>query len=191
MSPPRLYELREGRLTRCLQSLAAVDERIVEPALESNNDYEVIYLIARKGLGRRRAFPSCFRLLEHTGGYSPQQATPVPGTLLPDLLSYDPWGLASLLMAGHRDVFDSFLGILKNGKIIKDKVGPHSDLIAEFAYLDPPRSCVTKVSKKTTARQKSNSNDKETKNGKPKFTSNKHRGDTVGSALAHVLASHI
>jgi hypothetical protein len=48
MSPPRLYELREGRFTHCLQWLAAVGERIVEPALGSNNDYDVMYLIARK-----------------------------------------------------------------------------------------------------------------------------------------------
>ena len=79
--------------------------------------------------------------LEHTGGYSPQDAKRVAGTLLPDLLSYDPSGPASFPVNGRtltEDVFDSFLAVLTNGKITEDKVSPHSDLIAEFPYVGPP-----------------------------------------------------
>jgi hypothetical protein len=46
------------------------------------------------------------------------------------------------------------------------------------------------VPKKGTARQKIKPV-KETKHEKPEFTSNKDHGDTVVSALAHVLASDI
>ena len=79
--------------------------------------------------------------LEHAGGYSPQEAKRVASTLLPDLLSYDPSGTASFPVNGRTltdDAFDSFLAILTNGKITEDKVGPHSDLIAEFPYVGPP-----------------------------------------------------
>jgi len=31
------------------------------------------------------------------------------------------------------------LAILTNGKVTKDGVGPHSDLLAEFPYVGPPR----------------------------------------------------
>jgi hypothetical protein len=79
--------------------------------------------------------------LEHAGGYSPQEAKRVASTLLPDLLSYDPSGTVSFPVNGRTltdDAFDSFLAILTNGKITEDKVGPHSDLIAEFPYVGPP-----------------------------------------------------
>src|SRR5262249_30807598 len=72
--------------------------------------------------------------LEHTGGYSPQEARRVARTLLPDVLSYDPSGTASFPVNGRtlsEDVFDSFLAILTNGKITQDKVGPHRDLLDE------------------------------------------------------------
>jgi hypothetical protein len=79
--------------------------------------------------------------LEHTGGYSQQEASRVASTLLPDLLSYDPSGKTSYPVNGRtltEDVFDFFLALLTNGKITEDKVGPHSDLIAEFPYVGPP-----------------------------------------------------
>jgi hypothetical protein len=79
--------------------------------------------------------------LEHMGGYSPQEARRVAGTLLPDILPYDPLRPASFPVNGRtliEDAFDSFLAVLTNGKITEDKVGPHNDLIAEFPYLGPP-----------------------------------------------------
>jgi hypothetical protein len=81
--------------------------------------------------------------LEHAGGYTPEEARRVAGTLLPDLLLYDPTRLASFPSNGRRltdDVVDVFLPILTNGKVTGDKVGPHSDLLAEFPYLGPPHN---------------------------------------------------
>ena len=88
-----------------------------------------------------RFLPVFAHSLQHTGGYSPQEAKRIASTLLPDLLSYDPSGKASFPVNGRtltEDVFDSFLAVITNGKITEDKVGPHGDLIAEFPYVGPP-----------------------------------------------------
>lgn len=79
--------------------------------------------------------------LEHTGGYSPEEAKRVAATLLPDVLRYDPRRPASFGTNGRAltdDVADAFLAILTNGKVTKDKVGAHTDLLDEFPYLGPP-----------------------------------------------------
>jgi len=79
--------------------------------------------------------------LEHTGGYTPVEAKRVAGTLLPDVLSYDPTRPASFPHNGRTltdDAFDSFIRILTNGKVTEDKVGPHGDLLLEFPYVGPP-----------------------------------------------------
>jgi hypothetical protein len=79
--------------------------------------------------------------LEHTGGYSPQEALRVAGTLLPDLLRYDPRRPACFPANGRAlidDVSDVFLAILTNGKVTGDKVGPHDDFLDDFPYLGPP-----------------------------------------------------
>ena len=88
-----------------------------------------------------RFLPMFAHSLEHAGGYSQQEAKRMASTLLPDLLSYDTSGKTSYPVNGRtltEDVFDFFLAILTNGKITEDKVGPHSDLIAEFPYVGPP-----------------------------------------------------
>src|SRR5258705_7915133 len=79
--------------------------------------------------------------LEHTGGYAPEEARRVAGTLLPDMLSYDPTRPACFPSNGRTltdDAADAFLAVLTNGKVTGDKVGPHIDLLAEFPYLGPP-----------------------------------------------------
>ena len=71
--------------------------------------------------------------LEHAGGYTPEEAKRVAGTLLPDILHYDPTRPASFPDNGRAltdDVVDFFLPILTNGKVKGDKVGPHNDLLA-------------------------------------------------------------
>jgi hypothetical protein len=81
--------------------------------------------------------------LEHTGGYTPEDARRVAGTLLPDLLRYDPTRPVRYPDNGRTltdDVTDAFLPILTNGKVTEDKVGPHGDLLAEFPYLGPPHN---------------------------------------------------
>jgi hypothetical protein len=81
--------------------------------------------------------------LEHSGGYTPVEAKRVAETLLPDMLSYDPTLPASFPGNGRTltdDAADAFLAVLTNGKVTGDKVGAHSDLLAEFPYLGPPHN---------------------------------------------------
>lgn len=81
--------------------------------------------------------------LEHTGGYTPEEAGRVAGTLLPDLLDYDPARPVCYPDNGRAltdDAVDTFLPILTNGKVTGDGVGPHSDLLSEFPYLGPPHN---------------------------------------------------
>ncbi len=85
--------------------------------------------------------------LEHTGGYTPEDATGVARKLLPDILSYNPRGPASFPYNGRTltdDVVDVFFSILTNGKVTGDKVGPHGDLLDEFPYLGPPHGFTPK-----------------------------------------------
>jgi hypothetical protein len=95
--------------------------------------------------------------LEHTGGYTPAEAKRVAGTLLPDVLSYDPTRPASFPDNGRTltdDAFDFFIRILTNGKVTEDKVGPHGDLLREFPYVGPPhQSRLMQVPHETTALQ--------------------------------------
>ena len=79
--------------------------------------------------------------LEHTGGYTPAEATRAASGLLPDVLKYDPTQPASFPHNGRAladDVVDFFLGILTNGKVNTDNVGPHKDLLTEFPYVGSP-----------------------------------------------------
>ena len=88
-----------------------------------------------------RFVPVFAHALEHAGGYTPEEATRVAGTLLPDVLHYDPTRAAAFPNNGRAladDVVNFFLPILTNGKVTDDKVGPHKDLLAEFPYVGPP-----------------------------------------------------
>src|SRR5438270_8069543 len=72
--------------------------------------------------------------LEHSGGYSPEEARNVARTLLPDILSYDPRESVRYPHNGRTltdDVVDLFFSIYKNAKVT-DNVGPHGDLLGEF-----------------------------------------------------------
>ena len=78
--------------------------------------------------------------LEHSGGYSREDAKNVASTLLPDILSYDPREPVRYPHNGRTltdDVVDHFFSIYKNAKVT-DKVGPHGDLLGEFPYVGPP-----------------------------------------------------
>ena len=79
--------------------------------------------------------------LEHTGGYTSEQATRVAKTLLPDILFYDPARPASYPDNGRKltdDVMDGFISILSNGRLTGDNVGPHKDLLSSFPYVGAP-----------------------------------------------------
>jgi Domain of unknown function (DUF4331) len=88
-----------------------------------------------------RFIPVFAHALEHAGGYTPAEATRVAGTLLPDVLHFDPARPASYPENGRAltdDVVDFFLPLLTNGKVTADKVGPHKDLLTVFPYVGPP-----------------------------------------------------
>ena len=79
-------------------------------------------------------------------GYTPAEAKRVAGTLLPDVLPYDPRRPASFPDNGRKltdDAFDLFIRILTNGKVTEDKVGPHGDLLLDFPYVGPPHRGVS------------------------------------------------
>jgi hypothetical protein len=79
--------------------------------------------------------------LEHTGGYTPEAAKRAAGILLPDILPYDPSKPASYPANGRSltdDAIDVFLPILTNGKVTRDNVGHHTDLLASFPYVGAP-----------------------------------------------------
>ena len=79
--------------------------------------------------------------LEHTGGYSPEEAKRVAATLLPDIMRYDPMRPVAYPNNGRAltdDVADPFMAVLTNGKASDDMVGPHDDLLSEFPYVGPP-----------------------------------------------------
>ena len=88
-----------------------------------------------------RFIPVFAHALEHAGGYTAAEATRVAGTLLPDVLPYDPTRPAVYPINGRTltdDVVDYFLPLLSNGKVTQDKVGPHKDLLAQFPYVGAP-----------------------------------------------------
>lgn len=79
--------------------------------------------------------------LEHTGGYAREEATRVAETLLPDILLYDPRLPSAYPENGRRlsdDVMDVFISLITNGKVTRDNVGPHTDLLPSFPYLGEP-----------------------------------------------------
>ncbi len=90
-----------------------------------------------------RFIPVFAHALEHTGGYTQAEATRVAGILLPDVLHYDPTRPASYPDNGRAltdDVVDFFLPLLTNGKVMRDNVGSHADLLTSFPYVGPPHT---------------------------------------------------
>jgi hypothetical protein len=88
-----------------------------------------------------RFIPVFAHALEHTGGYTQAEATQVAGILLPDVLHYDPTRPAAYPDNGRAltdDVVDFFLPLLTNGKVMRDNVGPHTDLLTSFPYVGSP-----------------------------------------------------
>jgi hypothetical protein len=79
--------------------------------------------------------------LEHTGGYTPEEARRAASILLPDILPFDPSEPAAYPANGRTltdDAIDVFLPILTNGGVTRDNVGPHKDLLTSFPYVGPP-----------------------------------------------------
>ena len=81
------------------------------------------------------------KTLQRTGGFSPEEARRVAGTLLPDLLPYDPQRPVFYPVNGRRlsdDAVDSFLTVVTNAEVTQDGIGPHGDLLVEFPYVGVP-----------------------------------------------------
>jgi Domain of unknown function (DUF4331) len=97
--------------------------------------------LASKPADDAQYIPVFAHSLEHTGGYTTAEATQVAKSLLPDILFYDPTLPASYPANGRAltdDVADHFISLLTNGKITRDNVAAHTDLLAEFPYVGPP-----------------------------------------------------
>jgi len=80
--------------------------------------------------------------LEHTGGYTPEDAKVVARKLLPDILSYHPFEPAHFPHNGRTltdDVVDLFFSLYAN-RNVTDKVEPHDDLLGEFPYVGRPHN---------------------------------------------------
>jgi hypothetical protein len=102
--------------------------------------------LAAEPSGDARFVPVFAHSLEHIGGYAPEQATRVAQTLLPDILLYDPTRPAAYPGNGRTltdDVMDIFVSTITNGKVTRDNVGPHKDLLADFPYLGQPHKART------------------------------------------------
>lgn len=87
------------------------------------------------------------QVLQHTGGYTAQQAEAALAQVLPDILWYDrskPAGYPN----GRRlddDVTSARLSFLTNGKIKSDNIPPHKDLLPDFPYLGTPHEVHAKA----------------------------------------------
>ncbi len=73
-------------------------------------------------------------------GYSADAAKSIAEILLPDILTYD-FSSAAGFLNGRKladDVIDIELGLVTNGALTTDKVGPHTDYLSNFPYLGKP-----------------------------------------------------
>jgi hypothetical protein len=81
--------------------------------------------------------------LEHSGGYSPDEARRVAATMLPDVLPYDPTRPATYPTNGRLltdSVVEYFIPLFSNGKVKTDHTRAHDDLLSEFPYVGPPHN---------------------------------------------------
>lgn len=104
------------------------------------NELKVEY-VRSEPVNDSRFVDSFAHVLEHVGGYSPDDAKRVAGTLLPDVLPYDPGRPAAYPDNGRTltdDAADTFFTVFTNGKITGDQVGAHTDLLPDFPYVGPP-----------------------------------------------------
>jgi Domain of unknown function (DUF4331) len=109
-----------------------------EPFLAAD---EKLSYITGEPVNDARFIPVFAHGLEHAGGYTPEGATRAAGTLLPDVLHFQPGTKASYPANGRAltdDAVAHFLSVLTNGKVTGDDLHPHSDLLAVFPYVGPP-----------------------------------------------------
>lgn len=103
-------------------------------------DEKLAYLAAQPAQDAQFV-PVFAHALQHTGGYSPEEATRVASAQLPDVLPYQPALQVSYPSNGRLltdDVELYFLPMVTNGKVKGDGLKPHTDLLSEFPYVGPP-----------------------------------------------------
>ena len=106
----------------------------------SPGDEKAAYLAGEPATDARFV-DSFVHVLEHSGGYSTDDARRVAETLLPDVLPYDPSEPAVYPHNGRTlmdDVADYFLTLFTNGKVQDDGIDHHTDLLSGFPYVGPP-----------------------------------------------------
>ncbi|MGH2534672.1 MAG: DUF4331 family protein [Thermomicrobiales bacterium] len=84
-------------------------------------------------------------VLQHTGGYTSDEAATALEQVLPDVLRFDRSQPAAY-PNGRRlsdDVTDARLSFVTKGKIPGDNIGPHTDLLSDFPYLGTPHPVAT------------------------------------------------
>ena len=82
-------------------------------------------------------------VFEH-GGHSSDQARELASGLLPDILTYD-YSSSEGYLNGRKltdDVINMGIAMLTDGAVPHDGLRPHTDLLAEFPYLEIPTSYV-------------------------------------------------
>jgi hypothetical protein len=88
-----------------------------------------------------RFIPVFAHSLQHTGGYTPDQATRLAASMLPDVLPFQPAREARYPSNGRTLTDDAggyFVTEMSNGKFAGDGLRPHTDLLADFPYVGPP-----------------------------------------------------
>lgn len=120
-------QVERGARTQQVPFLVPNDEKAAYVASEPADDARFVEGLAHS--------------LEDTGGYSPEEAKRVAGTMVPDVLRYDPTRAVAYPDNGRLltdDVVDPFMAVVTNGKVTEDMVGPHTDLLPAFPYVGPP-----------------------------------------------------
>jgi hypothetical protein len=90
-----------------------------------------------------RFIPTFAHSLEHAGGYTPEEATRLAGTMLPDVLPFQP-GQPAVYPKNGRALTDNaggyFLLEFSHGKTDGGGLKPHTDLLAMFPFLGTPHT---------------------------------------------------
>jgi hypothetical protein len=133
----RTLDTASGRLVQTDRGAHASQEPFLV------GDDEKVSYITGEPANDARFIPTFAHSLQHAGGYTPEEATRVAGTLLPDLMSYQP-GIAASYPANGRALTDDagghFIRVLTNGKLTGDGLHPHTDFLADFPYLGHPHA---------------------------------------------------
>ena len=122
-------------------TLAQVD-RMGRPAINTvfNHGQDKVTFNSIEPTQDRAMFLNNFVAVLESFGHPAAEATSIAQILLPDILTYD-YSSAEGFLNGRKltdDVIDIELGLVSNGKVTTDMVGPHTDYLSSFPYLGNP-----------------------------------------------------